>query len=111
MSAERRRSPRIELPERLQGRSKAHDLPIRVRDFSLGGMAIETGFAFTVGDVHTFNVTLGDGSIVELHGRVLRCRNLGGSDEPPLFVSGIQFVEDAESQTQATDVIGKIKKG
>jgi hypothetical protein len=94
MTTERRRSPRIEIVDRLEGHSVTHEAPVRVRDFSLGGMAIETSVAFAVGDVQTFSVMLGDGSTVELHGRIVRCRSLAAEGEPPLFHCGVQFVDD-----------------
>ena len=109
MSIDRRRSPRTEIVGRLEGRSVTRDAPVRVRDFSLGGMAIETAVPFHVGDVHTFAVTLGDGSTVEMRGRILRCRSLAGPGEPPLFQSGVQFIDDDDTHA-SSEVIDRLTK-
>ena len=95
MSTDRRRSPRVAIL--LEGRSRTLDTPVRVRDFSLGGMAIETSVPFEPGDIQVFAVVLGDGSTIELRGRILRCRSLAGAGEPPLFQSGVQFLEEDDA--------------
>jgi hypothetical protein len=94
MTMDRRRSPRIQMAPDVAGRSTTAGAPIRVRDFSLGGMAIETSVDLPLGSVHEFDVTLGDGSVVGLRGRILRSRNLAGGGEPPLYALGVQFVDD-----------------
>jgi hypothetical protein len=109
MSDERRRSPRVEIAGRLAGHSKQGDAPIRVRNFSLGGMAIETAAAFEPGEVHTFTVTLGDGALLELRGRVVRRRSLAAPGEPPLFDLGIQFVDDDDPATPGA-VLDSLRK-
>ena len=48
MSIERRRSPRVELVGRLHGHDVSLDVPVVVRELSLGGMAIETTFSFPI---------------------------------------------------------------
>jgi hypothetical protein len=93
MSNERRHSPRVEILGRHHGHSVAFDGPVLVREISLGGMAVETDIPLVAGAVHEFLLTLGDGSTVELVGRVMHCRPV--SDEGiPSHVSGIQFVDD-----------------
>ena len=111
MSTDRRRSPRVAIVGQIQGRSVSFDAPIRVRDFSIGGMALETEYPLPVGAVEQFLVTLGDGAALELRGRVVRCRNLAGDGEPPLYASGIQFVDDdaADGSAAAEDVIDKLR--
>lgn len=110
MSTERRRSPRIRLVDTLSGRTSAGDTPVRVRDFSLGGMAIEIAVELPVGSVHGFQILLGDGSIVELHGRVVRCHDLAAPGEAPLYACGIQFVDEAPiDESRAGQVIDKIR--
>lgn len=94
MSDDRRRSTRIELLGRLHGHSVSLDLPVKVIQISIGGMAIETSVAFPVGAVHAFRLTLGDDSTTELVGRVMHCRDTAPAGSDPLYVTGIQFVED-----------------
>ena len=96
MDAERRRSPRVEMLGRVRGHSSPPGSPIYVREMSLGGMAVETPFELTVGMVHLFRLRLGDGSAVELRGRVLRCANIAKPDAPPHYASGIKFEDDDE---------------
>ncbi len=111
MPSDRRRSPRIELLGRLHGHSVSLDLPVRVREISLGGMAIETGLAFPIGAVHAFRLTLGDDSTVELTGRVMHCREAAADDGGLTYVIGVQFVEDEppESATSIGDLIDRVK--
>jgi hypothetical protein len=107
MDAERRRSPRMEILGRVRGHSSPPGSPIYVREMSLGGMAVEAPFELTVGMVHLFRLRLGDGSTVELRGRVLRCANIAAPDAPPLYASGIQFEDDDEP---IANVVNRMKE-
>ena len=91
---DRRRSPRVEMLDRLHGHVASLDVPVSVREISLGGMSLETATALEVGSLHEFRVTLGDGSAVLLRGRVLRSTNVAAEGEAAVFVSGVQFVGD-----------------
>ena len=93
MSNERRNSPRIEILGRLHGHTVAFDVPVLVREISLGGMAVETEIALVDGATHEFQLTLGDGSTVELTGRVMHCREVAEADGLR-FVSGVQFIDE-----------------
>ena len=111
MTIERRRSPRMRIVDTLPGRTSAGDTPVLVRDFSLGGMAIEIARELPVGTRHEFLLLLGDNSVVELHGRVVRCRNLAGEGEAPLYSCGIQFVDDDPAEeARAGQVLDTLKK-
>ena len=110
MSSERRRSPRIEILGRLHGHAVSLDVPVVVREISLGGMALETSFPFPIGALHEFRLTLGDGARVQLSGRVMHSRNISGPGGEPLFLTGIQFVDDEPSEdSDVTDLIDKLK--
>lgn len=91
---DRRRSPRVEMLNRLHGHVTSLDVPVVVREISLGGMSLQTTTPLAVGHVLEFRVTLGDGSVVPLSGRVLRSANLAAAGEPPVYISGVQFVGD-----------------
>src|SRR5262245_6580017 len=109
-SSDRRRSPRIEILERLHGHVASLDVAVKVREMSLGGMGIETDFPFPVGAVHDFRLTLGDGSTVVLRGTVLRCRKETDAEGKALYISGVQFVDDESAgDSAAGTVIDKIK--
>jgi hypothetical protein len=94
--SDRRRAPRVEVIGKVRGRVVSLDVPIVVREMSLGGMSIESPTAFEVGVVTDFLLTLGDGAGIEVYGRTIYTRPLDGSDEPR-FLSGIQFVDQDEA--------------
>jgi Tfp pilus assembly protein PilZ len=77
---------------RLQGQIVSLEVPIAVREISLGGMSIETPVAFEAGEIRDFFLTLGDGAGVELAGRVVYSRPSEDASRQ-VFVSGIQFVD------------------
>ena len=90
---DRRRSPRLELLNRIHGHITSLDTPVVVREISLGGMSLQTVSVLPVGSMHEFRLTLGDGSTVLLRGRVLRSTR-AGTGESTFYISGIQFVDD-----------------
>jgi len=96
MSRERRRSARVAILGRLHGLAISLDVPVRVTDLSLGGMAIETPVSFPVGAVQEFQLTLGDDSAVVLRGKVVRSENVAPADAEPTFVTGVQFIDEDE---------------
>ena len=83
---------------------------LTVRELSLGGLTLETAQPFDLGSVHEFRLTLGDGAAVLLKGRVMHCRNIARAGDAPLFVSGVQFIDDDGPETDST-VLPKIFKG
>ncbi len=102
MSSDRRTSPRIEILGRVHGQAVSLDVPLKVREISLGGMAIETPVPFPLGAVHEFRLTLGDGSTVLLRARVVHCRPAGAATTP-LFLSGMHFVDDEAVTGQSVE--------
>ena len=94
MSSDRRRSPRIEILGRLHGQVTSLDVAVTVREISVGGMSMETAFEFPVGVIHDFRLEMGDGSWVELRGRVLRSRSIAAPDGSRVYISGVQFLDD-----------------
>jgi hypothetical protein len=111
MTDDRRRSTRIELLGKLHGHSVSLNLPVKVVQISLGGMAIETGVPFPVGAVHTFRLTLGDDSTTEIAGRVMHSRatSPAGSAEP-VYITGIQFVDaDPDAADGVGDIIDRVR--
>ena len=105
---DRRRAPRVQLLGRLHGHSVSLDLPVRVVEISLGGMAIETAVPFPIGAVHMFSLTLGDDSTVELTGRVMHCRNGAPAGESPLYTTGLQFIDDGD-EAIAGDIVDRVR--
>lgn len=108
---DRRRSPRIELLGRVRGHIVSLDTPVVVRDMSLGGMSMESAFPFEVGSRHEFRLALGDGSLVLLRGEIRHSRNIGVPGGTALYLTGVQFVDEAppDGETTVADLIDKIK--
>jgi len=108
-NTDRRRSARVEVLGRVQGQLVRLDVQVTVQEMSLGGMKIETATPFEPGSVTSFLLTLGDGAGVEVFGKVVYTRRLEAT-EPPLYQSGIQFVDqdDDDPQSNVGDLIAKI---
>jgi hypothetical protein len=99
---------------RLHGQAVSLDVPIRVREMSLGGMSIETAFPIPIDAVQEFALELGDGSQAVLVGRVKYSRLLEplepADSEAAVYLSGIEFVDEDPDTLQASveDVIRKV---
>ena len=104
--ADRRRSQRIEILDRIHGHVAALDVAVTVREMSLHGMSVETTFPFPEGAVHLFRLVLGDGTTTDLSGRVVRCTPTVSPEGVQTFVSGIQFTED--DSTQGDGAVGNL---
>jgi PilZ domain len=111
MSSERRRAPRIEILGRLHGHSVSLDVPVTVREVSLGGMSIVTTFSFPKDAIHEFRLMMGDGSGVLLRGRVRYSREDVAPDGSRIYITGLQFVDDepAEGESSVGDLLDRIK--
>ena len=105
-ASERRRAPRVDLVGQIRGELVSKDVPIRVREISIGGLSMETAEPFEVNSRHEFLLTLGDGAGVSVVGRVAYCRV---EDRPggKVFISGIQFLD--EDPSTVSDVSGLVK--
>ena len=111
MSIDRRRSPRVEIAGRLHGQTIAFDIPVSVREISLGGMTVQTNVPLGEGGVHAFLLTLGDGSVVQLTGRVLHSRHEPNADDAShVYTSGVQFIDDEPDASETVEhVIDKVR--
>jgi hypothetical protein len=111
MSRDRRRSPRIEILDRVHGQIATLNLDVRVREMSLGGMSMETAIAFPPGALHEFRLALGDGSFVLLPGRIAHCREITTPDGQRAYVTGVQFVDEqpAEGDLSVGDLVQRIR--
>jgi hypothetical protein len=107
-STERRRSPRVELMGRVHGQLVSANLPVEVREISLGGMSIETREGFETGSVLNFVLTLGDGAGVLVSARIVYCRLIDGSD-PVMYVSGLEFVDEDSQENGVSNLVEKVR--
>ena len=98
---DRRRSPRVQIFGKLHGQLVAVDVPITVTEISLGGLSLETPIEFPVGIVHEFSLTLGDGSLVTVRGRVAHCRRILMQDDSQNYAVGVQFIDDEAAEIDA----------
>jgi len=110
MSHERRRSPRVAILGRVHGHVATLDVKVTVRDMSLGGLSMETAFAFPVGAVHEFRLLLGDGASVELRGRVVHSSEATTPAGGRVYVTGVQFIDDDAADGAGTvgNFLGRI---
>lgn len=93
MTADRRRNPRVAILGKLHGHVVTLDVAVTVLEISLGGMGIQTTVPFPVDAIHSFQLTLGDNSVVYLKGRIAHCQRLAGEEDR--YVSGVQFIDEA----------------
>ena len=82
-------------------------IEVRVRDVSLGGLAIETGFAFRIGALHHLRLTLTDGSSSAVAGRVVYSNPV--PEREGTYVTGFMFVDQSLSSGDGlAELIGRI---
>jgi len=84
----------VALLGQVHGHIASLDVQVKVREMSLGGLSMETPFAFPVGALHDFSLTLGDGASVQLKGEVVYSRPMATTDGTTAFVTGVRFVAD-----------------
>jgi hypothetical protein len=84
---------------------------IAIKEISLGGAQVETGFSLLVDSLHDFRLTLGDRSVI-VKGRVAHCRISDVDQELVLYRSGIDFVEVSEHVSEVIiDFMAALKDG
>src|ERR1700676_2902374 len=84
---------------------------IAIKELSLGGALIETGFPLHLDSIHDFRLTLGDRSVI-VKGRVAHCHISDVDQELVLYRSGIDFVEVSQRVSEAIgDFMAAIKDG
>ena len=111
MHIERRRAPRVEVLGQIHGEIVSMDVPMKVREVSLGGLSFGSPVSFPEGAVHDFRLTLGDNTEVLLRGRVVRTHEKIDADASRLFITGVQFIEDepGDEGSPVSSLIEKIK--
>jgi PilZ domain len=109
MHIDRRRAPRVEVLGRILGEIVSMDVPVQVREVSLGGLSFGSTISFTAGAVHEFRLTLGDDSDVLLRGRIVRSQERIEANGSRLFITAVQFIDD-ESRDDDSPVGGLIDK-
>ena len=90
----KRQTERLEILGDLLGEAMVFQ-PMSIKELSLGGAQVETGFPLHVDSLHEFRLTLSDRSVV-IKGRIAHCRISDIDQEAVLYRSGIEFIEPAE---------------
>ena len=94
----KRDSERIELLGALTGEVMVFQ-PMLIRQISVGGMQVETGFPLQLDSLHDFRLTLAGGRSVVVKGRVVHAHISDVEQDVVRYQSGIEFVEPSDRVT------------
>jgi len=92
--SERRRDPRLIVVDwlyDLRGDLLTMDVPIVLRDFSLGGFAFESAIQVPDGALHAFRFTAEDGSSFIVNAECVHSRR-ANQPGPARYLTGLRFV-------------------
>jgi hypothetical protein len=85
--------------------------PVAIKEISIGGADIESGFALQPNSLHDFRLSLGERSVV-VKGRVVRCSISDVDQEIVLYRSGVEFVELSDCVRNAiTEFVDGLRTG
>jgi hypothetical protein len=101
-SRSRRRHPRLEVLNRVEGRLVPSDLAIVVRDISLGGFSAESPVAFPPRTRHHFRFTSRSGPVVQLEASSIHCRLVAANELGQRYITGFEFVTDEHADEALT---------
>jgi len=94
MESNKRQTERLEILGDLLGEAMVFQ-PMSIKELSLGGAQVETGFPLHVDSLHEFRLTLSDRSVI-IKGRIAHCSITDVDQEAVHYRSGIEFIEPAE---------------
>jgi hypothetical protein len=107
---EKRDAERIQILGELRGEVMIFQ-PVAIKEMSVGGADIESGFALQPNSLHDFRLSLGERSVV-VKGRVIRCAISDVDQEIVLYRSGVEFVELSERVRDAiTEFVDGLRTG
>ena len=85
--------------------------PMAIKEISVGGAQVETGYPFQLDSLHEFRLSLGDRSVV-VKGRVVHSSISDVEEELVTYRSGIEFVELSERVFSViADFVDAIRSG
>ena len=106
----KREAERIQILGELHGEVMVFQ-PMVIKEISVGGVQVETGYPFQLDSLHDFRLSLGDGSVV-VKGRVVHCSISDVDQELITYRSGIEFIEPSERVFSViADFVDAIKSG
>ena len=107
---DKREAERIQILGELHGEVMIFQ-PMAIKEISVGGAQVETGYPFQLDSLHDFRLTLGDRSVV-VKGRVAHCSISDVDQELITYRSGIEFIEPSERVFSViADFVDAIKSG
>jgi hypothetical protein len=107
---EKRDAERIQILGELRGEVMIFQ-PVAIKEISIGGADIESGFALQPNSLHDFRLSLGERSVV-VKGRVVRCAISDVDQEIVLYRSGVEFVELSDRVRSAiTEFVDGLRTG
>lgn len=107
---EKRDAERIPILGELRGEVMIFQ-PVVIKEISIGGADIESGFALQPNTLHDFRLSLGERSVV-VKGRVVRCTISDVDQEIVLYRSGVEFVELSDRVRSAiTEFVDGLRTG
>lgn len=102
----RRRFPRIEVLDLIDGHRVPLDVPLSVRDLSQGGFSIESPVPFPPGTYHHFRFTTAKRHEVSLDATVIHCRLASaGPDGQFTYVTGFEFHSDESTDESVASLM------
>ena len=108
MSSDKRDRERVPLEGQVKGEVMVFQ-PMTILDISIGGVQIETAFAFQLDSLHDFRLSLGDRSVV-VKGRIAHCHIGELTDVAALYRTGVELVELSDHARAAiTDFVTATK--
>ncbi len=97
VGVERRRFPRIEIFEQIQGLVVPFNLPVAVVDMSLGGLCIQTTVRFPIGALLSLRLIVDGGTTLTISARVVRSLRANDANALTDYFVGVEFVADETS--------------
>ncbi len=103
--ANRRRYPRLEVLDQIEGELVPLDVPVTLRDLSHGGFSIVSSNPFPPGTMHHFRFTAAVDAVVLLDATAVHCRLTSASASGEFsYITGFEFVS-AEHTEDAIAVL------
>jgi hypothetical protein len=96
---ERRRAPRLQVLDRIQGQLVSLPLPVKLRDLGPLGFSVESALPFPQGVRRVFLFTTARGLQVIIEGAVVHSRSDDADDAR--YVTGFRFVHSRLTDTDA----------
>jgi hypothetical protein len=102
----RRRWPRFEVGGNITAQIDVLELVMPVRDISLGGFSVEAPMRFAIGEIHEFQLCLGDVPPQHVRARTAYCRP--GRDREQVFMIGWEALGDPDTARAMAELVDRV---